>query len=138
MAGLPRSGKSTKARAFKAPIVCPDAIRLALHGERFNDRAETFVWPIAFTMVEALFLAGHDTVVVDACNHTQNRRGQWYERFNHPPDRLVTLEVVPTSEAECIARARAAGDEEIIPVIRRMAGDIDLAIFVNIPQEGGT
>ncbi len=41
MVGLPYSGKSTAARELGFPIVCPDAIRLALHGQRFILRDET-------------------------------------------------------------------------------------------------
>src|SRR5688500_7348676 len=44
--GLPRSGKTTYARTRNEPIVSPDAIRLALHGERFNELSEPFVWAI--------------------------------------------------------------------------------------------
>ena len=75
--GLPRSGKSTWAKQSGLPVVCPDAIRLALHGEAFIDLAEPFVWAIAKTMVRALFEAGHDAVVLDACNATAKRRADW-------------------------------------------------------------
>src|SRR5882672_916000 len=53
--GLPRSGKSTWARSQSFPIVCPDAIRIAIHGQRFISEAEPFVWATAKAMVRALF-----------------------------------------------------------------------------------
>ena len=75
--GLPQSGKSTWAQMQQCPIVNPDSIRLALHGKPFVSEAEPFVWAIAKCMVNALFLAGHDTVVLDATNTTRKRRDEW-------------------------------------------------------------
>lgn len=75
--GLPRSGKSTWAKSQNVPIVCPDSIRLALHGLPFVSLAEPFVWAIAKVMVRALFISGHHTVILDACNTTQKRRDEW-------------------------------------------------------------
>ena len=82
MVGLPRSGKTTRADECYpgAPKVNPDAIRLALHGQPYVASAEPFVWAIARTMVKALFLAGHDVVVLDACNNTRARRDEWKSR----------------------------------------------------------
>jgi predicted kinase len=79
MVGLPRSGKTTRADALypSVPKVSPDAVRLALHGQPYISEAEPFVWAIARTMVKALFLAGHDIVVLDACNNTRARRDEW-------------------------------------------------------------
>jgi len=112
--GLPRSGKSTWAKQQGYPIVNPDSIRLALHGQRFEKLAEPFVWAIAKTMVRSLFLAGHDTVIVDATNTTQGRRDEW-----ESDEWQVTCRIIATSEEECIRRA--GDDQEIIPVIERMA-----------------
>ncbi len=74
MVGFPRSGKSTAARQLatihNAPIVCPDEIRYALHGEDYIADREPEVWQIAHVMVKALFNAGHQNVILDACNNT--------------------------------------------------------------------
>jgi predicted kinase len=75
--GLPQSGKSTWARQQGHPVVNPDSIRLALHGMPFVGLAEPFVWAIAKVMVRALFLAGHDAVILDATNVTRKRRDEW-------------------------------------------------------------
>jgi len=76
--GLPRSGKSTwVSKQNGIPIVNPDSIRLALHGQRFIAEAEGFVWAIAKTMTKSLFLAGHDKVIIDATNTTKERRNFW-------------------------------------------------------------
>lgn len=135
--GLPRSGKTTWARVQGCPIVNPDSIRLALHGQRFVAKAEQFVWAIAYTMVEALFLAGHNKVIVDATNVSRARRDEWVKRFDQKcteeatPEQVaacnhVEFHIVPTSVATCVRRAKSQNDEEIIPVIHRMAADWDL------------
>ena len=114
--GLPKSGKTTWARENHSPVVSPDAIRLALHGQRFANLAEPFVWAIARVMVRALFLAGHHRVIVDATNNTRKRRDAWKDDAWRR-----TYKVFDTSAEECMRRAQREGDTEILPVIKRMA-----------------
>jgi predicted kinase len=125
--GLPRAGKSTWARSQGHPIVNPDSIRYALHGQRFAAEAEPFVWAIAQVMVRALFAAGHDVVIVDATNVTKKRRDVWMSN-----DWDTEFEVFQTSEEECLNRNHVANDAELIPVIRRMASE-----FEPISDDGG-
>jgi len=114
--GLPRSGKSTWASTMGYPIVCPDAIRLALHGRPFIPEAEPMVWTIARLMVRALFNAGHETVILDATNTTKARRDEWLS------DQWQRQWVVfSTGLDECLSRAVASGRTDLIPVIERMA-----------------
>jgi predicted kinase len=116
--GLPRSGKTTWAKSQAYPIVNPDSIRLAIHGQRFIGVAEPFVWATAKAMVRALFLAGHQIVILDATNNTRKRRDEWksdewatyYKLFITPPE-------------VCFDRATAMNDAGIIPVIERMASE---------------
>jgi predicted kinase len=114
--GLPRSGKTTWARSQSYPIVNPDSIRLAIHGQRFVGRAEPFVWAVAKAMVRSLFLAGHQIVILDATGNTKARRDEWVS-----PDWATFYRVVDTPADVCVERARAERDEEIIPIIERMA-----------------
>jgi predicted kinase len=114
--GLPRSGKSTWAQKQAWPVVCPDSIRLALHGQRFYAPAEPVVWAAAKLMVRSLFLAGHKHVVLDATAGTRARRDEWKSK-----DYALYFKAVDVSKEECVARARAINDEEIVPVIERMA-----------------
>jgi len=116
MCGLPRSGKTTWALQKGYPIVCPDAIRLALHGQRFVPDAEPIVWAIAEYMVKALFLAHHRTVILDATNGTQKRRDRW---ANPMWDRLFV--VVDTPPDVCLQRAEVENDAEIAPIIADMS-----------------
>lgn len=114
--GLPQSGKSTWARTQAYPIVCPDEIRTALHGHRFAAEAEPFVWAIAKVMVRALFGAGHQFVILDACNTTRKRRDEWKS-----PEWALRFRSSFESVDVCIERALAVGDEELVPIIGRMA-----------------
>lgn len=116
--GLPRSGKSTWARTQPYPIVNLDSIRLALHGSRFIQSAEPHVAAISRTMVSALFFAGHPTVIFDATNVARHRRNVWAS-----PRWKLRFALVGTSPAECIRRAELENDQDIIPVIRRMANE---------------
>jgi predicted kinase len=118
--GLPRSGKSTWAKGTGHPIVNPDAIRLAIH----YPPAEPLVWGLAHTMVDALFMAGHETVVIDATNVTEKRRTEW-----QLPGVAVKFEIFSTLPSECIRRAKANGREDLVPVIQRMARQWDLPVL---------
>ena len=121
MVGLPRSGKTTRALIEGLPIVCPDAVRLAIHGQRFLSEAEFLVWPLAVMMVKALFAAGHNTVIVDATNTTRKRRDYWREAGDWDIDFIV----IGTPAGVCITRARLLDDDDIIPIIERMNEDYE-------------
>ncbi len=120
MMGLPYAGKSMWAhelvRSLGMPMVCPDAIRRGLHGERFIAEAEDMVWAIAHTMVRSLFLAGHPLVLLDACNGTVKRRKAWWSTqwqtfFRH----------IDTPYDVCYERALQFNDLEILPSLQRMS-----------------
>jgi len=114
--GLPRSGKSTWAKQQNTPIVNPDSIRLALHGQRFLPEAEAMVWVMAKYMVKALFLAGHDTVILDATNITKSRRDEWKSK-----EWARQFIEIATSPEECLERA--VDDFDIQPIIKKMSFD---------------
>lgn len=104
--GLPRSGKTTWAKEQGYPIVNPDAVRLALHGKRFLQDAEDMVWSMSKYMVKALFLAGHEVVIVDATNNTLKRRLVWYDLAKTNGWKSY-YKIITTSKEVCLARARA-------------------------------
>ena len=114
--GLPRSGKSTwVSKQNGIPIVNPDSIRLALHGQRFAPEAEGFVWAIAKTMTKALFLAGHDKVIIDATNTTKERRDFWKSRsWNR-------CFVVFTTTADTCCNRAFLTYPDLQPIIEKMA-----------------
>jgi predicted kinase len=116
--GLPKSGKTSWARKKTAefPIVDPDSIRLALHGQSFIPEAEPMVWIIAHYMVEALFLSGHDTVVLDSCNISKKRRNEWKS------DKWTRkYKLFQATKDVCIERAKKDGKEYLIEAIERMS-----------------
>jgi predicted kinase len=117
LVGLPKSGKSTLVKQEYLPkgysIVCPDNVRVAIHGERFVERAEPFVWATVYAMVDSLLLSGNK-VVVDATHTTRKRREPWTKRG-------AVFRVVDTPAEECIRRAKAEGDEVIVPIIESAA-----------------
>jgi predicted kinase len=126
MMGLPYSGKTTWVRAAalmsnSTAVVSPDAIRGALHGQRYRAESEDMVWATARAMVRALFGAGHQVVVVDATHVSRKRREEWYRGFRG--DVRVFVRTIWTPAEECLRRAQEAGDEEILPVIERMDGE---------------
>lgn len=119
--GLPRSGKSTWARSTKLPIVSPDAIRATFYKEPFNSAYEPHVWQHAHIMVKALFNAGHDTVILDACNTTEKRRNKWLD-----PEYAIDLIYFSTPEDVCLERAVRTGRSYLVEVIIRMAKEIEV------------
>ena len=113
--GLPRSGKTTWAADQGFPIVCPDEIRFALHGQTYATRAEPMVWAIAEVMVRALFGSRHKTVILDATNTSEKRRVAWVSDDWH----TAAIVLLPGMD-ECIERAEKSGRQDLIPVIERM------------------
>ena len=107
MVGLPCSGKSTIARKLVSNdpnlvIVCPDTIRLALHGDKFNSSAEPMVWCVAEYMAKTLLISGR-SVIIDATNTTAGRRRVW-RRLAYEFDAELSGVWVKTSEEDCLKR----------------------------------
>lgn len=122
MCGLPLSGKSTYVRELRrqAPwvVVCPDDIRLALHGKDYYQPAEGLVWANAELMVRSL-LRREQMVVVDATNVTTKQRITWLKiarEFDIP----LQVYVMQTNPEACKYRARWENRPEMYPVIDRM------------------
>ena len=127
MMGLPRSGKTTKARQISkelgAPIVSADAVRIAIHGHRWYAPCEELVWAHVKIMIKALFEAGHDTVIVDNTNTTQQARDHlrnWGQDEDGINFRVEFCEIT-TNPLVCTSRARVTDMPDLIPVINSMA-----------------
>jgi predicted kinase len=57
MCGFPRSGKTTWAKSLKREgwvRVCPDEIRMALHGQPFLKEEESLVWALVWARARGL------------------------------------------------------------------------------------
>jgi predicted kinase len=123
--GLPRSGKSTfcdqlvrKTDNQPRVIIAGDDIRKALTGERYNDLAEGFVRSIKYTMVRALFNRGH-YIILDG---TYTKIYNWRELFQVDKDLEYTF--IDTEVSECIRRAILTQQDDLIPVIQKMADNL--------------
>jgi len=116
--GLPRSGKSTWAREeskrLNAPIINPDSIRLALYGQAYIWSMEPYVWAITTTMVQSLFSAGHETVIIDSTNINRKSRDKWQ-------DFGPAFHYISTPTDICLKRAKDGGRDDLLEVIERMA-----------------
>lgn len=120
MVGLPRSGKSTRARwlavEHNGVVVNPDSIRLAAHGQAFAAAAEPLIWWMARVQVQSLFAVGHKLVILDATSITHAARNEWVR-----PKEWATCWVPVSTPAEvCKERARLTNQMHMIGVIERM------------------
>ncbi len=119
MMGLPRSGKTTIVKELmekhQAPVVRRDDIRLALHNQRYQSKAEPFVKAISDVMIRSLFLSGHDTVICDETNYSRAARD-----YHRSPDWKTVFYEVPTSPEVCKSRAIQTGQADLVPVIDAM------------------
>lgn len=122
--GLPYSGKSSWAVRQNLPIASPDAMRLALTGQRFVAALEPLVWMNCHYMLDALAHAGHQEAIVDATNSSPKRRREWTDRH---PECIFYWVVFTTAPEDCRYRASQKGDTEIGPIIDRMAANWDLS-----------
>lgn len=115
MVGLPRSGKSTKSKELGFPIVEPDAIRKTLCCFPFEPSLEPLVGTIADLMVNSLFNAGHNDVILDETNHNKQRRALWENELW-----AIKHHLVDTPPEVCVERAVACGQDYLVPVIHGM------------------
>lgn len=121
MMGLPRSGKSTIAKQlsklFGAPIVNRDAIRLAVHGQRYASQAEPLIKSLDIYMIRALFGAGHEIVICDETNYSNGAR----LHLNDPDKWTTVFYPVTTSKEVCQERAVHTGQDDLVSVIEDMS-----------------
>jgi predicted kinase len=82
------------------------------------------VHAITQIMAEALVLAGHEAIIIDDCNVSNVRRQRWYDLAKRV-GATVHFRVFSTDPDECKRRATATGQEDLLPVIDRMARDWD-------------
>lgn len=134
--GLPRSGKSTICRdwsigkvdfvdglpdycngpyeqVFPRIIVEDDAIRKAITGDRFNFASESQVYAIKYSMIRTLMEQGYEVLVDDT--HTSEPSIRRLLEININSDFCI----VDTDPVECINRARATNQTDLVDVVHR-------------------
>lgn len=114
--GLPRSGKTTWALQQGHPIVCRDAIRLALYGKVYFQEAEDMITTLETYMVKSLFEAGHDTVIVDATHLKKKYIDRWsYGNWD------VQTHIIDTPFEVCLERAMKDKNHKLVSIIEAMS-----------------
>jgi len=125
LVGLPRSGKTTYASSYKGSwaIISADQLRYLVYGQRFCAAGEDLMWAIRKVALKMLLEQGLD-IIIDETNTTAARRKAIIDVVREH-DYIVEAVYVDTSAEECIRRAESEGDSQIIPVIKRMAGQFE-------------
>ncbi len=80
-------------------------------------------------MVRALFIAGHDQVILDATNTTKKRRDEWKSK-----DWLRDFYNVDTDFETCLKRADESGFP--IDVLERMHKQLEDVLFSEFTDQG--
>src|SRR5579859_1547095 len=108
MCGLPRSGKTTRAKQLTGYVrISPDDIRQALYNGAYMPRAEAHVWAMAETMTRA-FLIADCPVVVDATFISREHRRRWAD-LGAEFGLTLTIYFVDTGYVTCVTRNHGAG-----------------------------
>jgi len=121
MVALPRAGKSTYIKKYLQGIiqVSADQLRLLISGKRFSPKQEPKVWWVRSIMLEALMQQGFD-VVIDQTNINRQRRRPLLELAEKYGYRTIAIEIKTDIET-CKKRAMETGQEDLLPVIDKMA-----------------
>lgn len=139
--GMPRSGKTTLARSLEREDgwvrVCPDDIRIALHGQPYVASAEPFIWATAETMARTL-LVGARKVIVDATNTTPARRAVWTQLASAFGLRLA-IYLLDTPLDVCLARNNGWVPAEVMERMHRQfqrPTDAEGDVYAPVPGVG--
>ena len=129
LCGLPRSGKSTKAKElskiYNAPIISMDAIRLAIHGNPYIEKTEPFIKLFERYTILALIYAGHKSIIIDSCNLNLSETKEYLLNLFKETNFKIHINeiIITTSKDVCIARAIESNQEYLIPIINEL--DVD-------------
>ena len=94
-------------------VVCDDAIRLAITGDRFNFLAESQVYALKYGMIRTMMEQGYEVMVDDT--HTTATSIQRLVEINLN----ATFMLIDTDVDECIQRAKDTKQEDLVGVIHR-------------------
>lgn len=121
MVALPRSGKSTYVQEhFRDTVkVSADQLRLLIYGKRFMYKGEEEVWRIREVMLKALMEQGLE-IVIDETNMSKKSRKPLIDLGKEYLYETVAI-VLKTDKEICKERAIETNQEDLIPVIERMA-----------------
>lgn len=121
MVALPRSGKSTYVQEHFSDTVkvSADQLRLLIYGKRFMYKGESEVWRTREVMLKALMEQGLEIVIDETNMSKESRRGliELAQEYLYQPVAIV----IKTDKEVCKRRAIETNQEDLIPVIERMA-----------------
>ena len=118
-------------------IVRADDIRLALTGQRFNSHIEDYVHSIYYTTIKAQLLAGNDILADDTHSTWDSIRkllscdSKCEFWWSFPKEKIYNINKLkyykPWAEhiTICKKRAKDSGQEDLFPIIDRMAGQLE-------------
>jgi predicted kinase len=125
--GLPRSGKSTFSKRWKAEhkngvVLSGDSFRLAIYDKRFQVVGEEFVRASIITATRALLLSGYDVLIDETNTSISNIKSIL------AIDKNAKAYFFKTDLETCINRARDCGFYDLIPSIYRMYNNLQLTL----------
>jgi predicted kinase len=139
--GLPRSGKSTwvqENKTEKDVVLSADNLRYLVYNQRYWQEGEPLVISILGIVFKMLLQQKKD-IIVDQTNMTRMRRRGVIKMAKDNGYRIHGI-VISNSRELCIERARKDGQNDLVPVIKRMSRQyqepsmeegFDEIIFVN-------
>lgn len=117
------SHNSSWAKVSGHPIVSADAIQYAMCGKHLTRLMDFICMGQTFSeyMIRALFIAGHDTVILDDCNINIHERSMW-TRICKENNWELKFKHINTSKEVCIERAKRFKNADIlIPIIEELS-----------------
>lgn len=122
MCGLPRSGKSTWVKENKNEnevILSADELRYLIYNQRFWTDGEPMIWAVHGIILKMLLKQGVD-IIVDETNVTKSIRSKIIKLVKEYDYEITGIEFNTPKEI-CKERAIKTGQDDLLPVIDRMA-----------------
>jgi predicted kinase len=127
MVGLPRCGKSTWVKENKTNevVISADDLRYLVYNQRFWADGEALMWSIRSMMLKYLMQQGVD-IIIDETNTTKDRRKPIIKLAKQYGYSIIGNIIEGYTPNMCTERARATGQEDLIPIIAKMAEQFEI------------
>jgi predicted kinase len=127
--GLPRSGKTTwmKENKYNQVVISADSIRYLVYNQRFWADGEPLMWSVRTMMLRYMLSQGVD-IIIDETNLTEKIRASIIKLArNYAGYRIECVVMKDASNVDlCLERAKTDNMEDLVPVITRMAEQLEL------------
>jgi predicted kinase len=127
MCGLPRCGKSTWVKNNKKleVVISADDLRYIVYNQRFWAEGEALMWSIRSIMLKYLMQQGID-IIIDETNTTKGRRMPILKMAKQYGYYVIGNVIEGYTPDMCKERAIREGQNDLIPIIDRMAEQFEL------------